>query len=153
MLGFNVMGIWPRYSDGTDINAVDVNISRGIVATGNDGSVVRLLNFPCVVENAPAKEYTGHSSHVLNVRFMRDGNHLMSVGGHDESVVVWEVVAQEPDPEDEFKKTTATVRRSTGGIGGGGGGTGGTGRGPVGYGRINSDRHPRRGGSTYENML
>ena len=34
VLGFNVMGIWPKGSDGTDVNAVDVNAAMGLVATG-----------------------------------------------------------------------------------------------------------------------
>lgn len=36
VLGFNVMGIWPVYADGTDINAVDAVPHKGIVATAND---------------------------------------------------------------------------------------------------------------------
>ena len=91
-LGFSMMGIWPAYSTGTDINAVDVVPHKGIVATANDvGGVVRLHNYPCVVRNAPGKEYTGHSSHVMNLRFMRDGDLMMTVGGNDRSVVVWDV--------------------------------------------------------------
>jgi len=34
---------------------------------------VRLLNFPCVAEAAPAREYSAHSSHVSEVRFDRTG--------------------------------------------------------------------------------
>lgn len=34
VLGFNVMGIWPKGSDGTDVNALDVSEAKGIVATG-----------------------------------------------------------------------------------------------------------------------
>jgi hypothetical protein len=36
VLGFNVMGVWPRDSDGTDINALDVSREKGLVATAND---------------------------------------------------------------------------------------------------------------------
>ncbi|KAJ1418197.1 WD40-repeat-containing domain protein [Ochromonadaceae sp. CCMP2298] len=94
-LGFNVMGIWPPYTDGTDINALDVS-RLGLVATANDqGGLVRLHNHPCVVRNAPGKEYGGHSSHVMNLKFMRGGEVLATVGGNDRSVVVWEVVKDE----------------------------------------------------------
>jgi echinoderm microtubule-associated protein-like 5 len=34
VLGFNVMGIWPTGSDGTDVNALDVSLTKGLVATG-----------------------------------------------------------------------------------------------------------------------
>jgi len=33
-LGFAVMGIWPPYADGTDINAVDVVPHKCLIATG-----------------------------------------------------------------------------------------------------------------------
>lgn len=52
---------------------------------------MRLHNYPCVVRHAPGKEYNGHSSHVTNLRFMRDGELMMTTGGNDRSVVVWEV--------------------------------------------------------------
>lgn len=54
ILGFSVMGIWPPYSDGTDINAIDVVTRKGIVASANDDhGLVKLFNYPCVVRNAP----------------------------------------------------------------------------------------------------
>ena len=102
VLGFGVMGIWPPYADGTDINAIDVVPHKGLVATANDtGGFVRLHNYPCVVRSAPGKEYNGHSSHVMGLRFMRDGGLLMTVGGNDRSVVVWEVRRDESrnDPD------------------------------------------------------
>jgi WD40 repeat protein len=34
VLGFNVMGIWPKYSDGTDVNAVDVSRTKRVCITG-----------------------------------------------------------------------------------------------------------------------
>ncbi len=45
VLGFSVMGIWPPYSDGTDVNAVDVAMERNLVASANDtGGLVRVSN-------------------------------------------------------------------------------------------------------------
>lgn len=111
ILGFNIMGIWPPYSDGTDINAVDVctvGVPGGaIVATGNDSDKVKILNYPSVVKNAAGKEYGGHSSHVTNVRFLHrrggggggsggvggeigeSGVCLTSVGGRDCILQLW----------------------------------------------------------------
>ena len=93
VLGFSVMGIWPPYADGTEVNALDVSAKKGLVATANDaGGLVRLFNYPCVVRHAPGKEYTGHSSHVTNIKFMRDGEILTSTGGNDRTMVVYQVV-------------------------------------------------------------
>ena len=65
-----VMGIWPKYADGTDINAVDVCNDLGIVATADDSGYLNILNFPSVVQAAPRRTYGGHSSFVQNVRFL-----------------------------------------------------------------------------------
>ena len=93
VLGFSVMGIWPPYADGTDVNAVDVSGKKGLVATANDaGGLVKLFNYPCVVRHAPGKEYGGHSSHVTNIKFLRDGEILVTTGGNDRTVVVFKVV-------------------------------------------------------------
>lgn len=48
--------------------------------------------------------FTGHSSHVTNVKFMPGGDTLMSSGGNDSSVVVWDVVYDESaDDTDKFR--------------------------------------------------
>ena len=64
------MGIWPKYADGTDINALDVSLEHGIVATADDSGYLNILNYPSVVQEAPRKTYGGHSSFVQNVRFL-----------------------------------------------------------------------------------
>ena len=64
------MGIWPKYADGTDINALDVCIEHGVVATADDSGFLNILNFPAVVQEAPRRAYGGHSSFVQNVRFL-----------------------------------------------------------------------------------
>lgn len=64
------MGIWPKYADGTDINAVDVSGELGIVATADDSGYLNIMNFPCVVQEAPRRVYGGHSSFVQNVKFL-----------------------------------------------------------------------------------
>ena len=51
-------------SDGTDINACDVSKSRRHVVCADDFGGVSLLNYPCIVEDAPCAVGRGHSSHV-----------------------------------------------------------------------------------------
>ena len=64
------MGIWPKYADGTDINALDVCNEQGVVATADDSGFLNILNFPAVVQEAPRRAYGGHSSFVQNIRFL-----------------------------------------------------------------------------------
>ncbi len=92
------MGIWPPYSDGTDINSIDVSAEKGLVVTGNDDAgLVRLFNYPCIVKNAPAKEYGGHSSHVTNVKFLRGGDTVVTSGGNDGAAMIFDVLPDEVD--------------------------------------------------------
>jgi hypothetical protein len=93
------MGIWPPGADGTDINAVDVDKNRGLVVAADDFGFLSLLNYPCVVKNAPRRTYSGHSAHVMNVRCLeRGGDELAvaTVGGRDASLQVWRAVNAEP---------------------------------------------------------
>ena len=70
ILGFPVMGIWDPYTDGTDINAVDVCQTHSLVAVAYDSGKIHLFNYPVVVYPAPKREYGGHSSFVCNVRWL-----------------------------------------------------------------------------------
>jgi hypothetical protein len=42
------------------------------LASAGDDGLVRLFNSPCVVDEAPCREYRGHSSHVMKARFVSD---------------------------------------------------------------------------------
>ena len=49
--GFNLMGIWPNYSSGNEVNAVDVCMEKGLVVSANDeGGLTKLFNYPCIVK-------------------------------------------------------------------------------------------------------
>lgn len=93
VLGFNVMGIWPKYSDGTDINAVDVSKKKNIIATADDFGKLNILNFPCVVNEAPRKSFSGHSSFVTCVRFNgQNDDQIVTSGGQDCCIIIWKVI-------------------------------------------------------------
>jgi len=93
------MGIWPPYSDGTDINAVDCQKDLGLVVTGDDFGGAKVFNYPCVVKNAPHKLCSGHSSHVTNVRFLGTAvgasgagtGAFATIGGKDAALVLWSI--------------------------------------------------------------
>ncbi|XP_043941272.1 echinoderm microtubule-associated protein-like 2 isoform X2 [Protopterus annectens] len=92
VLGFQVFGIWPEGSDGTDINAVCRSNNKKILATADDFGKVLIFSFPCCQPRAPAHKYGGHSSHVTNVAFLHDDSVLISTGGKDTSIMQWRVV-------------------------------------------------------------
>ncbi|GMH44987.1 hypothetical protein BSKO_12944 [Bryopsis sp. KO-2023] len=97
VLGFPVMGIWPKDSDGTDVNACDRSPSEKYLVTADDYGKVKLFNYPCTRKNAPSAIYGGHSSHVMNVRWSSDERYVVSVGGRDRSVFQWRVAARKEE--------------------------------------------------------
>ncbi|XP_006786270.1 echinoderm microtubule-associated protein-like 1 isoform X4 [Neolamprologus brichardi] len=91
-LGFQVFGLWPDGSDGTDINAVCRSNDKSLLVTGDDFGKVHLFSHPCSQFRAPSHVYGGHSSHVTNVTFLYDDSYLVSTGGKDMSVMQWRIV-------------------------------------------------------------
>ena len=89
LLGFPVMGIWPDGADGTDVNSLSATSDRSFLAVADDFGTVRLLNYPCVVDEAPARAYHGHSSHVMGARFSCNDKWLVTTGGHDRATFLW----------------------------------------------------------------
>ncbi|XP_042356326.1 echinoderm microtubule-associated protein-like 1 isoform X6 [Plectropomus leopardus] len=91
-LGFQVFGLWPDGSDGTDINAVCRSSDKSLLVTGDDFGKVHLFSYPCSQFRAPSHVNGGHSSHVTNVTFLYDDSYLVSTGGKDMSVIQWRIV-------------------------------------------------------------
>lgn len=48
MKGPEVSGIWPKYTDVTDINSVDANYNSSVLVSGDDFGLVKLFKFPCL---------------------------------------------------------------------------------------------------------
>lgn len=46
--GPEVSGIWPKYTDVTDINSVDANYNSSVLVSGDDFGLVKLFKFPCL---------------------------------------------------------------------------------------------------------
>lgn len=90
LFGFPVQGIWPPASTGYIVNYTCMNYGKSVVATGDDFSLVKLFKYPSVVEKAGYKAYKGHSSHICKLRFTAKDLFLVSVGGNDKSVFIWE---------------------------------------------------------------
>ena len=56
VLGKTFEGIWPPYSDVTDVNAAMVSPDGSVIATGDDFGYVKLFTFPSMVSGCgPAK--------------------------------------------------------------------------------------------------
>ena len=89
VLGPEAEGIWPPYTDVTDVNATHVTKDNKIIATGDDFGLVKLFAFPSTEKHAKCKKYLGHAAHVTNVRWNHDDTILVSTGGGDCSILIW----------------------------------------------------------------
>jgi WD40 repeat protein/Ca2+-binding EF-hand superfamily protein len=90
LFGFPVQGIWPPACTGYVVNYTCKSHSGKILATADDFSLVKLFKYPCVIEKAKYREFRGHSSHVCKLRFSVNDLYLISTGGNDKCVIIWE---------------------------------------------------------------
>lgn len=96
IFGWPVQGIWPGL-DYTDVNAVDRSKNGTLLATGDDFGTVKLFKYPCVKEKAEFNANFGHSSHVTGVKFTADDTFVISTGGNDKTVMVWDTDINDND--------------------------------------------------------
>ena len=50
VLGDEVSGVWPKYSQVNDINATHASYRHGTIVTGDDFGLVKLFRFPCTAK-------------------------------------------------------------------------------------------------------
>ncbi|XP_026969085.1 echinoderm microtubule-associated protein-like 4 isoform X4 [Sagmatias obliquidens] len=110
VLGFQVFGVWPEGSDGTDINALVRSHNRKVIAVADDFCKVHLFQYPCSKAKAPSHKYSAHSSHVTNVSFTHNDSHLISTGGKDTSIIQWKLVEKLSLPQNEVVADTALTK-------------------------------------------
>ncbi|XP_017516527.2 echinoderm microtubule-associated protein-like 4 isoform X2 [Manis javanica] len=110
VLGFQVFGVWPEGSDGTDINALVRSHNRKVIAVADDFCKVHLFQYPCSKAKAPSHKYSAHSSHVTNVSFTHNDSHLISTGGKDMSIIQWKLVEKLSLPPNEIVTDTPLTK-------------------------------------------
>lgn len=71
------------------------------LVTSDDYGLVKLFNYPCVVEDAPYRAYRGHSSHVMCVRYNCDESLVCSAGGKDRAIFQFKFAEFQPTPPPE----------------------------------------------------
>ena len=87
-----MQGIWYDFSKGSDINTVDRNPDADLLAVGDDRGRIRLFKYPCVRKGAEHRTVRGHASHLTCLKFLADGETLLSLGGNDNTMLQWRVM-------------------------------------------------------------
>lgn len=88
VVGTEVNGIWPKYSNVTNVNSVDANYSSAVLVTGDDLGLVKLFRFPCLKKGWSDHQSLFHSEepgsgsssweYFLTKIILAPGPHLMS---------------------------------------------------------------------------
>jgi len=88
IVGWDVQGIWPPESDGSEVNSVAKSHNGKYLATGEDTGLVKLFNYPCVGGGLDSKgklnrrpesfRATGHIEHVTEVQWTAKDDYLIS---------------------------------------------------------------------------
>jgi hypothetical protein len=79
--------------DGSDVNAVDSNAGRTLLAVGDDTGTLCVYRYPVKSSNNDCVRLGGHSSHVSKVRFFENSNpedaRILTAGGYDRCYIQW----------------------------------------------------------------
>ena len=97
--GWPVQGVWPKHSDGTDVNSCARTRDGRAVATANEDGIVRFFRYPCDVGRGDHRTYVGHSIHVTKCCCSYNDEFLITIGGEDRTILQWR--HYEPDEGDE----------------------------------------------------
>ncbi|XP_068760512.1 echinoderm microtubule-associated protein-like 6 [Montipora capricornis] len=111
VLGPTVKGVFPPGSDVTDVNATCRTKDCSFLASGDDFGFVNLFEYPIWHRGAKGRQYRGHSSHVTNVRWTYDDRMLLSTGGLDTAVLIWDrLVVSEVDEPDKLLEQKVLIQ-------------------------------------------
>jgi WD40 repeat protein len=86
------MGVFPIGFDGTDVNSIDVNADKTLVAVSDDRGSLCVYKFPCTKNSQDCRRIGGHSEHVTRVRFYEDpqnkeNGRIITSGGMDRTYI------------------------------------------------------------------
>ena len=88
----------------TDVKHCFRSHNQQWVVVADDAGLVRLNNYPAVLQHTPGYAHKGHASHIERVCFLADDTRVVSCGGHDQATYQWKVRGPgKPKPEDKVK--------------------------------------------------
>jgi hypothetical protein len=104
-LGWYSNGVFRPGMDGSDVNAIDANEDRSLIAVGDDTGTLCVYRYPARSSNHDCVRMGGHSSHVSKVRFFENGNpeeaRIITAGGYDRSYIQWRQGASTAEDEEQ----------------------------------------------------
>lgn len=95
VLGWSCQGLHggtDSYQEDGEINAACRSKSNDVIVCGSSNTIngaVKLFQYPCLPGAVP-KQYTGHMSPVQDIKFVGNDNYVVSAGGNDTCIFVWD---------------------------------------------------------------
>ena len=108
-----------------DINSCSAVPEVGDIVTGTADHCVKLYRYPSLHPGSLHQSYRGHASTVTCVRFSYNRRHVISLGGDDCTVLLWEHTMEhgessgddEPGPHSKKDSKSADTRNEIGDVG------------------------------------
>ncbi|XP_065077410.1 echinoderm microtubule-associated protein-like CG42247 [Ochlerotatus camptorhynchus] len=97
-VGFLVAGMWNNRYYATPANTIITTASRTIVqdliVSGDGDGYLRLFRYPCITPRAEFTEAKVYSGTLACVKFLHGNHSLVTVGGTDASLMIWELTEE-----------------------------------------------------------
>jgi WD40 repeat protein len=87
--GWLVDGIFPGSTDGTHVNYVDFTDDMANLLTADDFGLLNIYRSPARKGHTP-RSYRAHSEHVVRAKFTPGGERIISIGGYDKTIMMWQ---------------------------------------------------------------
>ena len=76
------------------MNGVALSKDESVFAVGDDYGLVNLYRNPVVDDTHQARSLRGHSEHVVRVAFTMKDKYMLSIGGYDQTIILWKKVSK-----------------------------------------------------------
>ncbi|XP_031631490.1 echinoderm microtubule-associated protein-like CG42247 isoform X4 [Contarinia nasturtii] len=96
-VGFLVAGMWNnRYYSNSSTTITTCNRASGhdMLASGDAEGYIRLFRYPCISNRSEYHEIKAYSGAIGCLRFLYGDNSLVTVGGTDASLMVWDLIEE-----------------------------------------------------------
>lgn len=97
-VGFLIAGMWNnRYyasPANTIVSTTSRNIVQDLILSGDTDGYLRLFRYPCITPRAEFTEAKVYSGTLACVKFLHGNHSLVTVGGTDASLMIWELTEE-----------------------------------------------------------
>ncbi|XP_050432030.1 echinoderm microtubule-associated protein-like CG42247 isoform X1 [Adelges cooleyi] len=93
-VGYLVSGIWHNrfYPTTSLISTANRSAAHDLYVTGDTDGYLRLFRYPCIQNKSEYNEEKVYSGQISSARFLYNDRNVVTVGGTDASLMLWDVV-------------------------------------------------------------